>query len=455
MKKIFKTLKILLNRTLTPVNVSKAIVIFFVGFISRYFINDYYDINVFKEYLTLVSITFYSVFAAFVVFINELFSFFNINLIPSFIWSIFSTIYIVIDYIFIKPFIWISSKVWGKNVPILYMNEPRTSNSSSVYVGNNYDHYSNIGNSNRNSYYNQIAVQNPYNIEYSSLSRVPNPTHYPLSNYDPNYDQGFTSEYVDHNTSQYYSYNQTPNTGYQEDSTRFFCIDSIHDNGVDRNFYTPSNDPNAPQMSNATTPYTMTPLFGSSEQVSQQPNSSQDSIPFTNDTTHGTIGSNFSESHINWPARRQELFRVMQVEGQWLKEEIHMPSPHIKGKVSIGIEYQDSKSNIQSLYIKYKDLAKRKFFWNIWEKGRNNYDSYEEFKKNFDPKMNIWKEISKTTKSELSKEIHNLLKTDPFGTKHSTIAAKDIKKVNYTTAQARLHEINARRNKSVKLPRKQ
>jgi hypothetical protein len=39
-----------------------------------------------------------------------------------------------------------------------------------------------------------------------------------------------------------------------------------------------------------------------------------------------------------------------------------MPSPHIKGKVSIGIEYQDSKSNIQSLYIKYKDLAKRKFF---------------------------------------------------------------------------------------------
>jgi hypothetical protein len=85
MKKIFKTLKILLNRTLTPVNVSKAIVIFFVGFISRCFINDYYDINVFKEYLTLVSITFYSVFAAFVVFINELFSFFNINLIPSFI----------------------------------------------------------------------------------------------------------------------------------------------------------------------------------------------------------------------------------------------------------------------------------------------------------------------------------------------------------------------------------
>jgi hypothetical protein len=47
------------------------------------------------------------------------------------------------------------------------------------------------------------------------------------------------------------------------------------------------------------------------------------------------------------------------------------------------------------------------------------------------------------------------LSTDPFGTKHSTIAAKDIKKVNYTTtAQARLNEINARRNRSTKLPRK-
>jgi hypothetical protein len=84
MKKLFNTFKIILKRVFTPVNVSKAIVIFLVGFISRYFINDYYDINVFKEYLTLVSITFYSVFAAFVVFVNELFSFININIIPNF-----------------------------------------------------------------------------------------------------------------------------------------------------------------------------------------------------------------------------------------------------------------------------------------------------------------------------------------------------------------------------------
>ncbi len=425
MKKLFNIITTFFKRVFTPVNLSKVLVIFFVGFISRYLINDYFSINVFTEYLTLISVTFYSIFATFVVFIHEYFSFFNISIIPNFIWNILSKLGLALKYFFVESFTWIYSKTWGKNVPILYMNNSRT--SSSVYVSN--EHHN-----------------------HSSVNRIPHPSHY----YDPNHDaQSYTDEYVDHNTSSLYSnYYQTCANNYQEDN-KYFCIDSINENGVDRNFYTPSNAPGAPEMSNATTPSTMTPLFGSSEQVNQYPNQySTSSLAFTNNTNHGTIGQNRSQDHVNWPARSHNLFRAMQVEAQFLKEEIRVPSPKIKGKVSLGIEFIDSKSNIQSLYVKYHDLAKRKFFWNIWEKGRDNYDSYEEFKKNFDPKMNIWKEIAKVTKSEVSKEIRSLLDTDPFKTKQPKIDTRNIRKVGYTRSQAQLNHVGLINNRAASLPRK-
>ena len=458
MKKLFNITTSFLRRVLTPTNVSKAIVIFLVGFFSRFLINNYLSVNVFTEYLTLVSITFYSVFAAFVVFVHELFSFFNISIIPNFILTICSKIGIGLRYIFLEPFIWVYSRTWGKKVPILYMNDPRTSaDNSSVYVGNDQHHYSSVRGSNHvDSYYNRIAQQNPYQVAYSSVNRIPHPSHYPCESYDPNFDtQSYTNEYVDHNVSQHNSYDNTSN---QEDSTWYFCVDSINENGVDRNFYTPSNQPDAPEMSNLTTPCTMTPLFGSSEQINQYSNqNSQSSVAFTNSTSHATVGDNLSESHVNWPARRYHVSRAIQsnlLEPQFLKEEVRIPSSKIEGKVSLGIKYFESKSNVQSLYVKYHDIAKRKFFWKIWEKNHGNYDSYEEFKRNFDPKMNIWKEIAKTTKSDLSKDIRDLLDTNPFGTRHHTVTPRDINKVSYTTAQARLNEINARRNRSTRLPRK-
>jgi len=105
MKKLFNITTSFLRRVLTPTNVSKAIVIFLVGFFSRFLINNYLSVNVFTEYLTLVSITFYSVFAAFVVFVHELFSFFNISIIPNFILTICSKIGIGLRYIFLEPFI--------------------------------------------------------------------------------------------------------------------------------------------------------------------------------------------------------------------------------------------------------------------------------------------------------------------------------------------------------------
>lgn len=71
-----------LKNNLSKVNLSKIIFIFFFGFISRIIINYLYNINVFIDYLHPFSIAYYFVFASFIVFINELFSTFNLSIFP-------------------------------------------------------------------------------------------------------------------------------------------------------------------------------------------------------------------------------------------------------------------------------------------------------------------------------------------------------------------------------------
>lgn len=113
---------------------------------------------------------------------------------------------------------------------------------------------------------------------------------------------------------------------------------------------------------------------------------------------------------------------------------------------SLGIKYyyNNKVHNISSLYIKYHDLTKRKFFWNIWEKGRSNYKDYTDFKEHFNPNTPIFSEIAKETKKDLRKEISDLLSTNSFQTKG--ISLKDIKNITTTISQNDLNIVAAKRN---------
>lgn len=141
MKNLFSNLTLCLTKFFTRTNLSKIIVIFSVGIISRYFINEYFSVNVFTEYLSLISITYYSLFATFVVFIHELFSFFNVNIIPNFIIIIFKSIGIILDSVLIKPFIYIYSLTFGKYTHIPYIKDTR--NSRVAYDGYNVNNSAN------------------------------------------------------------------------------------------------------------------------------------------------------------------------------------------------------------------------------------------------------------------------------------------------------------------------
>lgn len=60
-------------------NIIKILVIFTIGFSSRIFINDFFNINVFVDYLSFISIAYYFIMACFVVFIHHLVDYFDFS----------------------------------------------------------------------------------------------------------------------------------------------------------------------------------------------------------------------------------------------------------------------------------------------------------------------------------------------------------------------------------------
>lgn len=506
MKKLHKTLILFCNKLFTATNLSKILVIFTVGILSRYLINEYLNINVFTEYLSLVSITFYSIFATFVVFVNESFSFFNINIIPNFILSIFNKIGDTLNGIFIK------------NTHPMSIGDSRKSGLRVSDYGDNISHYPSgtqvsryptetqvsqypantqlpleplnysesrypQGEYNTNSFYARMAKNNPY--QSGSLTNdLSGGQDSPNSYIEGQFDRRLGSDQYDFRRG---LPNNSSNDSTQ-DSQRYFVIDSLESEGggnlrlmrtiedlVTGHITRSPVFPDTPRPTNLTTPDTMTPLFPS-EAGSINP--SLLSID-TNNTNHGTVGRNSLDintngldphsrmSDIDWRAQRNQLTHNIRenlaqgfadVAAQPIKikhSEVTLYNNKLQGKAKVGVRINKGTNTIHSLYIKYHDLTKRKFFWNIWEKGRGNYDSYQEFKDNFDPKIKIFREISKVVKSDLSKEVRDLLNTNPFGSGTRPIEARDITRLPNSSTQSRLNNINSSRHRATALPRRE
>jgi hypothetical protein len=76
-------------------------------------------------------------------------------------------------------------------------------------------------------------------------------------------------------------------------------------------------------------------------------------------------------------------------------------------KISLCVE--TTKDNITFLFLKCNQIGKRKILWTIWEKNKGKYDSYKEFKQNWDSKSNIWSSIKKDIREDIRAEVEDLL----------------------------------------------
>jgi hypothetical protein len=66
------------------VNLTKIFIIFSFGFMSRFFVNYFSDVNVFVDYTNFISLAYYIFMSIFVVLVHELVSFFNLSISPNF-----------------------------------------------------------------------------------------------------------------------------------------------------------------------------------------------------------------------------------------------------------------------------------------------------------------------------------------------------------------------------------
>lgn len=77
-----QTIVNLKNRIFNKSNINKVLIIFVIGFISRILVNYIYGVNVFVDYLNIISCIYYILFSVVIVTIHEIVGYYDINIIP-------------------------------------------------------------------------------------------------------------------------------------------------------------------------------------------------------------------------------------------------------------------------------------------------------------------------------------------------------------------------------------
>lgn len=462
-------IKRFLSQIFNSKNITKIIIIFTIGLSTRIIINNYYNINVFNDYSNKVSIIYYLLFSGFVVITNNIIDIYDISIIPKFNVNInqLKFEYFKLSYtkdLFSNLFNNFNNKLkipMGNELPEDNIGQTKEfKNIINLEAKNN-----NLKN-NLNSYDNKsirrIPKYNSLHDDYNSNYTKSNTSH--IHNYEGKSKEPTSSKTLyPYNTAEINSNNtltkldnediifSPKDVGWNVNNSRNLVNDSIYDGTV------VSNETFNLESDNYNTPSTMTPLFDNNEEIyntqsSQNFNNLNDSY-CTNNTNHGTVSTTPDLDplnsrpvySVNWDERRGPILQYMQEMSPVLEsttQEFKLQTKSKSGQFKIGFKLLDNSINkIEKVYIKYHDIAKRKLYWNLWVKETGDYSSYSEFKAEFDPNTNIWKEIKAATKNDVSKEVNNLLRSNPFN--KPSIKGRNIHQIGLTSTQEDLNRLQA------------
>ncbi len=128
-------------------------------------------------------------------------------------------------------------------------------------------------------------------------------------------------------------------------------------------------------------------------------------------------------SHIDFNLRKNKVIQGYNTQISKLnsgKEVVLIQDPKRVGlsewlKVKFKLYPIGEHKGVEKISLKYVDITKRKLCWHIWEKDRNKYESYEDFKKSWPEKTDIWKEMKSDVKNDLKSLINDLVNVkNPF-----------------------------------------
>ncbi len=156
-----------------------------------------------------------------------------------------------------------------------------------------------------------------------------------------------------------------------------------------------------------------------------------------------------TKEYNDWLRRRQDIMFTMQRnmyinQPVSLTNEVDIITKDKKSKFRLVFVFSNEVSKV---FVKYWEVNKRHLYWDLWEKDSGRFQTYEDFKNQFDPKSKIFKEIKERTKNDISRKVRDLLdSTNPFGTKK--IDTNNIRFIDNTSTQ---NNINANRHRSQRI----
>ncbi len=536
----------------TRVNLSKIVIIFSVGLISRILVHHFLDINVFIDFLHPFSVAYYFVFASFIVFINELFSTFNLSIFPDFL-ELFSRIpkfssllssltFFKFDYFKLSSIRHLFTQLYSRFYSYHTITDQKLLNDAndtlddSLVLHKNPDDHSKGKNlkgkgrasSTDNGESSRYKGKGKASAEPGESSRsrgqetVSNnegKSNLLFNGTTPAWGAAWGST---HDNSRYYSRyvsTATSTTGlatesseqipYENSMSHRRHISELDSNAVYELESSTSNQYNSRELDsnpvyeapdNSNSVYeapdnsvgyrqvpvtTRPPVIDSStkpilpahynqvvDSRVSRPYSASSSFNsyYSNDTNHGTVGSfnsyysnhtnqatvgnnpnsnnmygnNASGSAYNYivpygnPSTDSSLNNGVSVnrsiDMSLISSEEFAVRVNVQGELKLGIERIQGESDISKIYLKYKNLSKRKFYWHLWGKNRNGFDSYAEFKRAWDPKTPVMKSIFKEVKADISNEIKKLIETErPW----ETPTIYDRNRANITNSRSR------------------
>jgi len=458
-------IKLFFKSFFTRVNLSKIAVIFLFGLICRVFISHFFsEVNLLLDHFNPISLAYYSIFASFIVFINEFFTTFNISIFPNFkeLWSnipsftrLWSSLkFFKFEYFKLSSIRYYSRSLYsrlfsydiieGKQLndvkDVLEDSLVNKKNSDVEGKGKGKGISSQQGESSRgNTQRGESSRGNTQQGESSRGNKGKAPVYgtgwldksecnegkSSYKPYTPNAFKGYAdvatsttglsttnlpiSQELD-STPRYELPVPISNTIHELDSNPIYEI-----KGNEIKYYTNRTTP-PPFVDINTKP--RLPLSnvegdnsGNSTPISVNTNYTYDS----NGTNHATIDYPLTSTPISGTPRSGNQLVSINSESIFSSQEFAISRQDISGDLNLGIERLNSSNSITKVYLKYKNISKRKFYWHIWERNRDSFESYADFKKAFDPKTPIMKSIYREVKSDISDEIRKLVDNDrPF-----------------------------------------
>lgn len=244
----------LISKVFNKSNLNKAIIIFIIGFISRIIVNNIYGVNVYVEFLNIVSFIYYMFFSLLIVFVHELVTYFDINIIPSFILNSYAFVVKLFNNLFrfirlTYPYVNIISI---KNISLADLKLSSLKNTFNLLFRNRM--YMSVSDTD----YSKSSVSDKNNVKLPELPMVFNKGDNTYNNYRPNTsnhtngsnsnnDVGYSPSMYSNNT------NGRPNTRYydttaQNTQTRYtdlFTLPNVAYNPNLNNNPIPNTNPNS------------------------------------------------------------------------------------------------------------------------------------------------------------------------------------------------------------------